>query len=51
MIMPTTSRQGTPPSGHLVGRQVVNNYHRYAKLKMEETKMKHDSLPFSLHYL
>ncbi len=34
--------------GHLIGRQVVNNYHRYAKL--QESKQKKNSLSFSLQY-
>jgi len=33
--------------GHLIGRQVVNNYHRYAKLKMEEAKKKRNTLSFA----
>ncbi len=34
--------------GFLCGRQVVNNYHRYAKLQNEKKK---NSLSFSLHYM
>ena len=33
--------------GHLIGRQIVNNYHRYAKLKMEQAGKKHNSLSFA----
>ncbi|HEX6426900.1 MAG TPA: phosphatase PAP2 family protein [Niastella sp.] len=35
--------------GHLIGRQVVNNYHRYAKLKSEEAKKK-NTLSFAPQY-
>jgi membrane-associated PAP2 superfamily phosphatase len=34
--------------GYLIGRQVVNNYHRYVKL--QESKQKKNSLSFSLQY-
>lgn len=39
--------------GHLIGRQVVNNYHRYAKIKTEETlrKQKKNTLSFAPQYL
>lgn len=39
--------------GHLIGRQVVNNYHRYAKLKMEQTAKakKRNTLTFAPQYL
>jgi membrane-associated phospholipid phosphatase len=39
--------------GHLIGRQVVNNYHRYAKLKSEHaaTAQKKNTLSFSPHYM
>jgi len=36
--------------GHLIGRQVVNNYHRYAKLKSEQAKKK-NVLSFAPQYL
>jgi membrane-associated phospholipid phosphatase len=35
--------------GHLIGRQVVNNYHRYAKLKSEAAKKK-NTLSFAPQY-
>ena len=35
--------------GHLIGRQVVNNYHRYARLKSEEAKKK-NTLSFAPQY-
>jgi membrane-associated PAP2 superfamily phosphatase len=34
--------------GYLIGRQVVNNYHRYAK--SQESKQKKNSLSFSVQY-
>jgi membrane-associated phospholipid phosphatase len=39
--------------GHLIGRQIVNNYHRYAKLKMEQTaaKKKKNTLTFAPTYM
>jgi membrane-associated phospholipid phosphatase len=38
--------------GHLIGRQVVNNYHRYAKLKMDQAKAKKkNTLSFAPQYL
>jgi membrane-associated phospholipid phosphatase len=38
--------------GHLIGRQVVNNYHRYAKIKSEEAKRKKkNTLAFAPQYL
>jgi membrane-associated phospholipid phosphatase len=39
--------------GHLIGRQVVNNYHRYAKLKSEATASikKKSTLSFAPQYL
>jgi membrane-associated phospholipid phosphatase len=39
--------------GHLIGRQVVNNYHRYAKLKMEQTAAakKKNTLSFAPTYM
>jgi membrane-associated phospholipid phosphatase len=36
--------------GHLVGRQVVNNYHRYAKLKSEQAAKKKNTLSFAPSY-
>ena len=38
--------------GHLIGRQVVNNYHRYAKLKAAQPRMKkvRNSISFSPQY-
>lgn len=36
--------------GHLIGRQVVNNYHRYAKLKSEEAAKKKNTLSFAPQY-
>jgi membrane-associated phospholipid phosphatase len=36
--------------GHLIGRQVVNNYHRYAKLKSGQAKKK-NTLSFAPQYL
>jgi hypothetical protein len=36
--------------GHLIGRQVVNNYHRYARLKMQNAKKK-NTLSFRPSYL
>ncbi|WP_207510644.1 phosphatase PAP2 family protein [Longitalea luteola] len=33
--------------GHLIGRQVVNNYHRYAKLKSEEAAKNRNTLTFA----
>jgi len=37
--------------GHLIGRQVVNNYHRYAKLKLEEAAAKKkNTLSFAPQY-
>ena len=37
--------------GHLIGRQVVNNYHRYAKLKSEQAAVKKKStLSFAPSY-
>lgn len=37
--------------GHLIGRQVVNNYHRYAKLKSEEAAKKKNTLSFAPQYM
>ena len=39
--------------GHLIGRQVVNNYHRYAKLKSEEAHKaeKKNTLSFAPQYM
>jgi membrane-associated phospholipid phosphatase len=40
--------------GHLIGRQVVNNYHRYAKLKSEQhasTQEKKNTLTFSPQFM
>jgi membrane-associated phospholipid phosphatase len=36
--------------GYLSGRQVVNNYHRYAKVKREQAKKK-GSLSFNIQYM
>jgi hypothetical protein len=37
--------------GHLIGRQVVNNYHRYAKLKLEgAAAKKKNTLSFAPKY-
>jgi hypothetical protein len=36
--------------GYLDGRQVVNNYHRYEKLKSQQTKKK-GSLSFNIQYV
>jgi membrane-associated phospholipid phosphatase len=36
--------------GHLIGRQVVNNYHRYAKLKSEAAAKKKNTLSFAPQY-
>ena len=39
--------------GHLIGRQVVNNYHRYAKLKSEaatEAAKKKNTISFAPQY-
>jgi Na+/H+ antiporter NhaA len=35
--------------GFLSGRQVVNNYHRYSKIKIEAAKKK-NTLSFNLNY-
>jgi len=39
--------------GHLLGREVVNNYHRYAKIKTEESlrKQKKNTLSFAPQYV
>jgi membrane-associated phospholipid phosphatase len=37
--------------GHLIGRQVVNNYHRYAKIKSEQAAKKKNTLSFVPQYL
>ncbi len=36
--------------GHLIGRQVVNNYHRYAKLKSGAAAKKKNTLSFAPQY-
>jgi hypothetical protein len=36
--------------GYLCGRQVVNNYHRYAKIRNAEEKKKTGTLSFNLQY-
>jgi len=38
--------------GHLIGRQVVNNYHRYARLKLDQAAVKKkNTLSFAPQYL
>lgn len=37
--------------GHLIGRQVVNNYHRYAKIKSQQAAKRKNTLSFSPQYL
>lgn len=36
--------------GFLCGRQVVNNYHRYSKLQLENAKKKQNTISFNLNY-
>jgi membrane-associated phospholipid phosphatase len=36
--------------GFLVGKQVVNNYHRYAKIKYQQLQKKKNTLSFHLQY-
>jgi membrane-associated phospholipid phosphatase len=36
--------------GFLCGRQVVNNYHRYSKLQLENAKKRKSSVSFNLNY-
>jgi len=36
--------------GFLCGRQVVNNYHRYSKLQLENEKKKRNTISFNLNY-
>ncbi len=36
--------------GFLTGQQVVNNYHRYAKIRNAEAKKKQNTLTFNLNY-
>ena len=36
--------------GFLCGRQVVNNYHRYSKLQLENAKKKKNTISFNLNY-
>ncbi len=36
--------------GFLTGQQVVNNYHRYAKIKNDEARKKKNTLTFNLQY-
>jgi hypothetical protein len=37
--------------GFLCGRQVVNNYHRYSKLQLEDAKKKKNSISFNVNYM